>query len=233
MAKSTADEIRARFDADVERFSSLETGQSATMDAPLVLELLPRVALSATPEAQSFLDIGCGAGNFSLKMRDHAPALAVTLVDLSRPMLDLAVERLGGAVTPLHGDIREVDLGEARHDVAVAAASLHHLRADDEWRLVFGKVYRSLRPGGGFWISDLVEHGIPAVQAALWHCYGEYLAGLGGDDYRDRVFAYIEAEDTPRSIVYQLDLLREVGFASIEVVHKNGPFAVFGGLKSP
>ena len=38
--KSTLEEIRARFDADVERFSNLETGQQATIDAPLVLELV-------------------------------------------------------------------------------------------------------------------------------------------------------------------------------------------------
>lgn len=230
--KSTVDEIRARFDADVERFSSRETGQSATIDAPLVLDLLPRVALAATPGARSFLDIGCGAGNFSLAMRERSPDLSVTLVDLSGPMLVRAVERLGGAVTPLQGDIREVDLGEEAHDVAVAAASLHHLREGDEWRLVFGKIHRALRPGGGFWISDLVEHAIPAVQTALWERYGAYLADLGGPEYRERVFAYIEAEDTPRSIPYQLDLLREVGFDPVEVVHKNGPFAVFGGLKA-
>ena len=33
----TVDEIRRRFDAEVERFSNLETGQSATIDAPLSL----------------------------------------------------------------------------------------------------------------------------------------------------------------------------------------------------
>lgn len=32
--KSTVEEIRQRFDADVERFSNLETGQSATVGAP-------------------------------------------------------------------------------------------------------------------------------------------------------------------------------------------------------
>ena len=32
--KSTVAEIRARFDNDVARFSNLETGQSATVDAP-------------------------------------------------------------------------------------------------------------------------------------------------------------------------------------------------------
>ena len=35
MSKSTVEEIRQRFDGDVERFSNLETGQSATVDAPL------------------------------------------------------------------------------------------------------------------------------------------------------------------------------------------------------
>lgn len=37
--KSTVEEIRQRFDADVERFSNLETGQSATVDAPMAMAL--------------------------------------------------------------------------------------------------------------------------------------------------------------------------------------------------
>jgi tRNA (cmo5U34)-methyltransferase len=60
--KSSVDEIRARFDNDVERFSNLETGQSATMDAPLVLELIVQAAKATTPAAQRVLDVGCGAG---------------------------------------------------------------------------------------------------------------------------------------------------------------------------
>src|SRR5437763_3203061 len=39
-AKSSVDQIRRRFDNDVERFSNLEAGQSATTDAPLVLDLI-------------------------------------------------------------------------------------------------------------------------------------------------------------------------------------------------
>jgi tRNA (cmo5U34)-methyltransferase len=38
--KSTVDEIRQRFDADVEKFSNLDTGQSATVDAPLAMNLI-------------------------------------------------------------------------------------------------------------------------------------------------------------------------------------------------
>ena len=35
----------------------------------------------------------------------------------------------------------------------------------------------------------------------------------------------------PRSLTYQLDLLRRVGFARTEVLHKNGCFAAFGGIR--
>jgi tRNA (cmo5U34)-methyltransferase len=109
--KSTVKEIRAPFDADVERFSNLETGQAEQVDAPLMMELLTQAAVSVTPHAARIVDVGSGAGNYSLKIlgflsewRGHTAAEAavpgeveVTLIDLSRPMLDRAVQRIGEA----------------------------------------------------------------------------------------------------------------------------------------
>ena len=98
--KSTVDEIRARFDVDVERFSNLETGQSATIDAPLMLELVAQAAAATATQpagAMRVLDIGCGAGNYTLKLLEELPGLGVTLVDLSRPMLDRAQQRVAAA----------------------------------------------------------------------------------------------------------------------------------------
>src|SRR5262249_21381639 len=97
LRKSTPDEIRARFDNEVERFSNLETGQTATIDAPLSLELIARAAAGVTPQAASLLDIGCGAGNYTLKLLQHLPLRSVTLIDLSRNMLDRAVTRIHAA----------------------------------------------------------------------------------------------------------------------------------------
>ncbi len=70
----------------------------------------------------------------------------------------------------------------------------------------------------------------------MWRRYGQYLAALkgGGEEgerYRETVFAYIEQEDTPRPLFYQLDLLRRAGFARIEVLHKNSCFAAYGAIK--
>ena len=240
--KSTVDEIRARFDADVERFSNLETGQTAALDSPLCLERIADAAAACTPNAQSLLDVGCGAGNYSVKLlgklpgaNGEAPGCSATLLDLSRPMLDRAVERVSaatsGKVEAIQGDVREVDLGQERFDVVVSASTLHHLRADAEWEAVFGKLFAALRRGGSLWIYDLLESDSPEIAALDRAGYARYLEELGGDAYRDKVFGYIEDEDTPRSLEYQLDLLKRVGFARVEVLHKKYCFAAFGGVK--
>jgi tRNA (cmo5U34)-methyltransferase len=232
--KSTPDQIRQRFDADVERFSNLETGQSATMDPPLVLDLIADAASATNPNAQSILDIGCGAGNYTLKLLDKVSPSQITLIDLSRPMLDRAVQRISAVsnakITPRQGDIRSLDLGENQFDIVVAAAVLHHLREDSEWQAVFSAIHRSLKLAGSFWVSDLVTHDNPAVRQVMWQRYGEYLTKLKDETYRDHVFAYIEQEDTPRSLTFQLNLLQQVGFRQIEVLHKNNCFAAFGGI---
>src|SRR5438046_2438983 len=135
--KSTVDEIRLRFDADVERFSNLETGQSATVDAPLAMALVAEAAAATTPHALHILDVGCGAGNYTLKLLEHLPNLDVTLIDLSQPMLDRAKERVGratsGRITTIQGDIRAIEFPDQQFDIVLAAAVLHHLRADEEW----------------------------------------------------------------------------------------------------
>jgi tRNA (cmo5U34)-methyltransferase len=233
--KSTVEEIRARFDREVERFSILETGQAATIDAPLVLELITASAAGATPNAKRLLDIGCGAGNYTLKMLQRLPNLDVTLIDLSRPMLDRARQRVSaisrGNIDSLQSDIRALDLGEEKFDIILAAAVLHHLRTDSEWHSVFTKIHRALTPGGSFWISDLIDHTLPSVQTEMKSRYGDYLRNLKNEEYRQTVFDYVEKEDTPRPLIYQLDLLRTVGFQKIELLHKNSIFAAFGAQK--
>ena len=144
-SKSTVAQIRWRFDNDVERFSSLETGQTSTVDAAITLGLITRAAAETTPGARRVLDIGCGAGNYTLQLLQVLPDLDVMLVDLSQPMLDRAAQRVGevagGAIVAAQADIRELALEEAGFDVILAAAVFHHLRDDGEWRDVFAKCY--------------------------------------------------------------------------------------------
>jgi tRNA (cmo5U34)-methyltransferase len=96
MNKATLQEIETRFDNDVERFSNLETGQATTLDAVWNMELITDAIVSLYPNAQNILDIGCGAGNYDVKLLQKLESNPnVSLLDLSQPMLNRAKERVG------------------------------------------------------------------------------------------------------------------------------------------
>ncbi|MDR8393458.1 class I SAM-dependent methyltransferase [Aliifodinibius sp. S!AR15-10] len=233
--KSSVQEIKKRFDNDVERFSNLDTGQQATIDAPLAMELITQAAAANNPDAQNMLDIGCGAGNNTLKLLEQVKPLNCDLLDLSQPMLERAQSRISqvntGQIRIFQGDFRKIELSERHYDVIIAAAVLHHLRDDRDWEGTFKKIYDLTAPGGSVWITDLVSHENEQVQQMMWQRYGKYLEDLGGTEYRDKVFSYIDKEDSPRPVTYQLALLRKVGFKNVEILHKNSCFATFGAVK--
>ncbi|MFT4024138.1 MAG: methyltransferase domain-containing protein [Flavihumibacter sp.] len=233
--KSSIEEIRTRFDNDVARFSNLDTGQVSTIDATVSLELITEAAKRIVPHASSLLDVGCGAGNYTIKMLQKLPGLNCTLVDLSRPMLNKAEERVAAdtnrTVVALQGDIRTLELPENNFDIILAGAVLHHLRDDADWETTFTKLYKLLKPGGCLMISDLVIQESEAVTAYTWERYGDYLEGINGKAYRQHVMDYIAKEDSPRSVTYQTELMKRSGFRSTEVLHKNMCFAAFGGIK--
>lgn len=235
MNKSTVEEIKERFDHDVERFSNLDTGQLSTIDAKISLELITEASKRIVPDAENLLDIGCGAGNYSLMMLSKIPNLNCTLVDLSKPMLDKAFERISKQtnknVKVLQGDIRVVELNENHFDIILAGAVLHHLRDDKDWEATFEKLFNLLKPGGCLMISDLITQDTELLNEYTWERYGDYLEGLSGKEYRQKVLEYVVKEDSPRSMNYQLDLMKQVGFKKVEILHKNMCFGVFGGIK--
>ncbi|WP_333627214.1 class I SAM-dependent methyltransferase [Sphingobacterium siyangense] len=237
MNKATLQEIETRFDNDVERFSNLETGQATTLDAVWNMELITDAIVSLYPNAQNILDIGCGAGNYDVKLLQKLRSNPnVSLLDLSQPMLNRAKERVGkltnGEIQLIKGDFRVAALEENKFDVIIATSVLHHLRDDKDWENAFSKLFRLLRTGGSLWIFDLIEQNNEQLQKLIYReKYGKYLTNLKDEQYRDHVFDYIEHEDTPRSLIYQLNLLTQVGFKNVDVLHKNLCFASYMGFK--
>ncbi len=235
MKKSTVQEIKARFDHDVERFANLETGQLSTVDAKISLELLTEAAKRLVPNAENVLDIGCGAGNYTLMLLQKLENLHCTLLDLSKPMLDRALARVSQCtdanVSVVQDDIRVAKLAKSHYDIILAGAVLHHLRDDEDWHNTFSKLYRLLKPGGCLMISDLITQDSKVLNDYTWERYGDYLESLNGKAYRHKVLAYIDKEDSPRSLNYQLQLMQRVGFKQVDILHKNICFATFVGIK--
>jgi tRNA (cmo5U34)-methyltransferase len=233
--KSTVEQIRQRFDADVERFSKLETGQQAAMDAAVILDVIARSAAGRVRPQGKLLDLGCGAGNFTLRVLGQVSPLDCVLVDLSRPMLERAEQRVkaatSGSVQTIQSDMRLLSFSSASFDLILAGQVLHHLREDVEWEGMFARFHQWLRPGGTLFVADFVAYDDPGIQELMLMRYAEYLVKLGGPEYRDKVLAYCEAEDSPRSTRYQFDLLAKAGFTEFDVLHKNALFAAFYAKK--
>lgn len=233
--KSSPEAIRRNFDQQVDRFSNIETGQTTAIDSLLCMELVSRSALLLNPNAKNVMDLGCGGGNYAVKVTSLLPDVDCTLVDISANMLERALERVGeivsGKVTALHGDYRELDLGENQYDVITAGTTLHHLRGDEEWELVFNKVYKALKSGGTFWINDIV---IGETDEITQMMLDGWIGEMSKHHNQDEIEMYLnryETEDTPRTLSYQLDLMKQTGFKETFVLHKHFNFAAFGARK--
>jgi tRNA (cmo5U34)-methyltransferase len=66
--KSSAEQIRQRFDAAVEKQPNFAPNSSAIIDEALMLDLVVQSAATTNPNATHILDIGCGTGNYSLHL---------------------------------------------------------------------------------------------------------------------------------------------------------------------
>ena len=233
--KSTPEAIRNNFDQQVERFSNLETGQTTAIDSPLCMELVARSAALLNPNAAKILDLGCGGGNYAVKVTSFLPNVDCTLIDLSANMLAKAEERvlenINGTVTVIQGDYRDIDLGENCYDVITAGTTLHHLREDREWESVFVKIFKALKPDGTFWINDIVIGETDEINSMMLDGWLSILQKQITPEEMEMYMKRYESEDTPRTLSYQLDLMKQVGFSETMVLHKHFNFAAFGARK--
>jgi tRNA (cmo5U34)-methyltransferase len=235
MEKSTTEDIRRNFDTQVERFSNIETGQTTAIDSPLCMELISKAAKLTTPKARHIMDLGCGGGNYAVKVASLFPNIDCTLVDISSNMLKTAHKRVteisSGNTTTMQGDYRELELGENHFDIITAGTTLHHLRGNEEWELVFGKIYRALKPGGSFWINDIVISETEEINDMMLSGWLSILKKQLSESEVEMYMNRYESEDTPRTLTFQLELMKKTGFTKNILLHKHFNLAAFGAIK--
>ena len=233
--KRTAAEIGRYFNGEVERFSDLAKGQASIKDARLMMDLLAETASALVPETHAILDIGCGAGNQALNLLQVFPGAECTLLDISPAMLERAKERVGAvASVPViaeEGDIRTAELPQGKYDIAVAAAVLHHLRDEDDWKRTFAKIHSLLKPGGLMLVSDLICHANPKIEANFKVRQEAFLREALGDAEAERIMQSIADSDTPSPLEFQFGCLRETGFREVALRHNNLVVAAYYALK--
>lgn len=189
--------VRARYAALSSGCGSLSCGSA-----------LDRAALAA---GETVVDLGCGRGEDLARAaaRVGPEGLAIG-VDLSAEMLERARRAIPTAlanVRLVRSDLAPLELPGDAADVVVSNCTINH--APDK-AAVFREIWRVLRPGGRFVVSDVVsEEELPervrSDPAAWAACYGGAIPEA----------RYVAAA-------------RDAGFAGLEVVERSAPYEKAG-----
>ena len=167
------------------------------------------------------LDVACGSGIWGIAVAEADAAARITGQDFPGVLETTKryYEKHGVAARCdfLSGDLRTVDLGSARYDLALLG-NIVHSEGEAASRALFHRIFRALRPGGRIVILDMIPNdarsGPPfAVMFAL----NMLVNTSAGDTY---TFAEYRA------------WLGEAGFASVEAIDIGSHSPMILGVKS-
>jgi tRNA (cmo5U34)-methyltransferase len=185
------------------------------------------------PPRGRVVDLGGGTGALTEAVLMQMPDVHVEVWDIDPKMLAVAQDRLrkyGHRV-----NLREKSFTEALDmcDAVVATLSLHHIPTLEAKLGVYANIFAALSPGGiflngdctldstepthstmvGFWLEFMTKHGISEEEGR------KHLADWAAEDFYQHTFD-------------ELMILAQAGFRRPEVYWREGPFAVYGGIKA-
>jgi len=189
------------------------------------------------------LDLGCGDGILTFELLKAGGVSEATLVDASPEMLAKAGERLSGFrnVRFIQSTFQDLLKGNGdlpRFDLVVSSLAIHHIPFGEK-RLLFGKIYSLLDPGGFFLIIDGVLP--PTVTLEEWYIelWREWISEKGRElgrelNFDEFIFGHHQEKrhhDALDTLDDQLGAMRDIGFSDVDCIYKYGIFAIFCGKK--
>jgi tRNA (cmo5U34)-methyltransferase len=121
---------------------------------PRQQELIRAAAAHLPPDAGSVLELGCGTGILTEKIRSACPGAEITGLDISQEMLDMAGKKPGlDGVRFVARDIRTT-WPERHYDVIITSLCLHHVSRDERAGILQRAAW-ALAPEGRFICGDI------------------------------------------------------------------------------
>lgn len=143
-------------------------------------EVLERLCVES---GHILVDLGCGTGIFAIQAAKKGAT--VHAVDVSRPMLEFAEgkarEAGASSISFHHGGFLTYEHTGPAADFVTSTFVLHHL--PDFWkRVALERIYEMLRPGGTFYLYDVILDPVSAMENV--DALIDRLAQKGGDFMR-------------------------------------------------
>jgi tRNA (cmo5U34)-methyltransferase len=226
MPEDTVREAFERLSADYDRRFPLIIPHYREFHQVVIRRVLEHVRLRG--RSGTWIELGCGTGELSRRLLEAVPDLSLHALDLSPAMVARAREKLAawaGRVTIEVGNVLTAPL-PADAGGAVSALAVHHLEAEEK-RALFGRVLRTLAPGGLFVLADAVAGDDARAEASYEAVWVEHMTGAGlPQEEVEAVLDDHRRNDRFSRLDEQLAWLREAGFTRVECLWKHDLLAV-------
>ena len=200
------------FDARLDGYEEhqLKTIASAEEFYPFTAACLPKAPGSR------ILDLGCGTGLELGYYYEMVPTALVTGIDLAPGMLEALRKKFPEkALLLIQGSYFDVPFQENAFDAAVSVESLHHFTKEEKIPL-YAKLWRALKPGGFFILTDYFAGSDEEEQSRR----EELLRLRKEQKLPDEEFYHF---DTPLTVEHEKEALLAAGFSSATVLENWGP----------
>lgn len=179
------------------------------------------------------LDLGCGTGTIASAVKNAFPNAKLTCLDISGKMLQIADSKINGAqeTTYINSDFHEFNF-DKKYDAVVSSLALHHLVTREDKFDFYRKIYSGLNNGGAFVNADVVLASTDILQKRYMEQWKDFMCmNVTKDEVENKWIPTHYEEDRPVSLMEHIEMLKEIGFADIDVVWKYYNFAVYMAVK--
>lgn len=185
----------------------------------------------AVPKPQSWLDTGCGTGTLILKALECFGKIMFVAADPAEGMIRIAQEKLvNNDITYMVEGSEDVCCNDS-FDV-VTAIMAHHYLNDEMRRKATQNCYKMIKKGGIYVTFETIRpNNKLGTQIGLQRWQNAQLLNGKSSEAVDKHISRYGIEILPITIDAHINLLKEVGFSTVEILWVSGMQAGFYGIK--
>ncbi len=231
----TKDEIKNRFDSETASLYS-QRAPSWLPEVDFSFSLIQKTLEPFLTKNSRIADLGAGTGNLSRTIFEAYPNVKIDLIDFSENMLSEVknvLSKFKGKYKTITEDIFKYKLKCNTYNAVVSSFAIHHAREEKVYKNLYQNIFNSLTDSGIFICCDVIEGDNDYLSSLNEKDWSTFLSNQGFEkDEIGKILDGYHREDSPIPMNNHFNLLKDVGFKSVDVLWKKYNFGIYVGIKN-